>query len=56
LYGIENPLARFDGGDYANMSLQGQIEYAANDVRLTRELYLRMDGIYWTFNDAEFPF
>jgi hypothetical protein len=56
LYDIENPLARFDGGDFANMSLQGQIEYAANDVRLTRELYLRMDGIYWPWTDAEFPF
>lgn len=55
LYGIANPLARFDGGDFANMSLQGRIEYAANDVRLTRELYLRMDGVYWT-RDTEFPF
>jgi hypothetical protein len=56
LYGIENPLARFDGGDFANMSLQERVDYAVNDVRLTRELYLRMSGVYWAREDAEFPF
>ena len=46
-YGIDNPLPDLDGSKVAEMDIDTLKEYAANDVRMTVELYNKMQGIYF---------
>lgn len=46
-YGISIPMPETDGSMVADMSDADLVQYTASDVYITRELWRKMDGIYW---------
>jgi len=53
ILGIPNPLPGLDGSMVATMSDEELTVYAANDIRLTQQLYRRLVNIY--FRDFDSP-
>ncbi|NIN00530.1 MAG: hypothetical protein GTO24_21340 [candidate division Zixibacteria bacterium] len=51
-YGIENPMPDIDGSMVATLNDPMTCRYQASDVHIIRELWKRMDGVYWpqTYN------
>jgi len=47
MYGIENSLPEAEGSQVVDMSLEQIADYCANDVQMTTQLALMMQGVYW---------